>query len=436
MKKMLSSDGNFCARRVVFDRSRMLLQVSAFLSVSLLLGTRSLADGNLSMAATTKTAAAKLCEQNIAFGPWLEGVHQEALQNGVSEQAWSAAKNFLVLDAETLKRDRKQGVFQQSFLQFSDRMASLDRMKRAQNLIATTNKGLFDQIESVYGVPGAVISSLWALESDFGKVTGKFSILSSVTTLAYDCRRPEFFRGQLLYALKLVTRGDLRPEEMIGNWAGELGATQFMPKDYLESGVDFDRDGKVNLVVSTPDTLASVAKYFVQHGWQRSQPWLQEVSVPQELPWQEADPTIAHPISFWTRLGVKPVGVKFPNKDYDVSLILPMGRFGPAFFAYPNMQAFYAWNSSMVYSTTAAYLATRIAGARPVQRGNSNVEILTNEQVVELQNLLLARGFDIGQADGKIGSATRTAVKEMQMRFGLPADSYATVELIKRLKGQ
>lgn len=376
------------------------------------------------------------CAQNIKFEPWLEGVHREALSKGVSEQAWASAKRFLVIDAETLRRDGKQGVFQQSFLQFSDRMASIDRMKRAQSLIATSQKELFNQIESVYGVPAPVISALWALESDFGKVTGKFSILSSVTTLAYDCRRPEFFRGQLIYALRLVTRGDVRPEEMIGNWAGELGATQFMPKDYLESGVDFDRDGKVNLVVSTPDTLASVANYFVQHGWQRSQPWLQEVSVPQELPWQEADPAIAHPISYWTRQGVKPVGVKFPTKDYDVSLILPMGRLGPAFFAYPNMQAFYAWNSSMVYATTAAFLANRIAGAPAVQRGKANIETLSSEQVVELQKLLLDRHFDIGPADGKIGSATRSAVKEMQQRFGLPADSYATAELIKRLKGQ
>lgn len=374
------------------------------------------------------------CQKDLKFSMWIEGLKADAYARGVSASAFKSARPYLIFDEKIVKRDQQQGVFQQTFLQFSERMASAARMKMALKHIRTTYKELFESIERDYGVPAAPIAALWALESDFGAFTGKYSTLSAMTTLAYDCRRADFFRNHLIHALLLLTRGDLGPEEMIGNWAGELGSAQFMAQDYLESGVDYDRDSRVDLVKSIPDTLASMANYFVKHGWRRDEPWIQEVLVPEQLPWEEADPEIQHSISQWKKWGVKPASGPWPKTDYTASLLLPMGRLGPAFLAYPNMSIFRKWNSALVYSTTAAFFAARIAGAPAMRRGSSEIKPLTSEQIIELQNLLLKKGFEIGEADGKIGPATRAAVKAVQVKTGLAADSYPTEELIEKIK--
>ena len=150
---------------------------------------------------------------------------------------------------------------------------------------------------------------------------------------------------------------------MIGDWAGEFGGMQFTASDYLKNAVDFDGDGRRDLIRSIPDTLASAANFLVSLGWQRGQPWLQEVRVPQTLKWEEADLNIQHPVSQWAAWGVKPVYGKLPDDALPASLLLPMGRHGPAFLAYPNFKAFLGWNSAFVYSTTVAYFATRLNGA-------------------------------------------------------------------------
>jgi len=210
---------------------------------------------------------------------------------------------------------------------------------------------------------------------------------------------------------------------------------QFTASDYLKNAVDFDGDGRRDLIRSIPDTLASAANFLVGLGWRRGEPWLQEVHVPENLPWQEADLNIQHPTSQWEQWGVKAVHGTLARADLPASLILPMGRHGPAFLAYPNFKAFLGWNSAMVYSTTVAYFATRLAGAPNVSHAGAGiVQSLSTQQMVELQNLLNRHGYNIGEADGKFGSATRSAVKKAQIKVGLPADSYPTAELIAKLR--
>jgi len=294
---------------------------------------------------------------------------------------------------------------------------------------------LFAKIEQKYGVPAPVLTAFWGLESDFGGNFGNFRILKALATLAYDCRRPEFFRQQLFDALRIVQRGDQRMEDMVGDWAGEFGGMQFTASDYLKNAVDFDGDGRRDLIRSIPDTLASAANFLVGLGWRRGEPWLQEVRVPENLPWQEADLNIQHPTSQWEQWGVTAVHGTLARADLPASLILPMGRHGPAFLAYPNFKAFLGWNSAMVYSTTVAYFATRLAGAPNVSHAGAGiVQSLSTQQMVELQNLLNRHGYNIGEADGKFGSATRSAVKKAQIKVGLPADSYPTAELIAKLR--
>jgi lytic murein transglycosylase len=379
--------------------------------------------------------AAASCHNEGNFERWLGDFKKDAAAQGISPKVIAEASPELTFDPNVIKRDRGQAVFQQTFLQFSDRMVGGARIP---NGLKKTHEhaALFARIEKEYGVPAPVITAFWGLESDFGAMFGKFKILPSLTTLAYDCRRGDFFRGQLMDALRIIQRGDQRVEDMNGNWAGEFGGIQITASDYYKNGVDFDGDGRRDLIKSVPDTLATAANFLVHLGWKRGEPWLQEVHVPANLPWQEADISIQHPRSQWAAWGVRPAYGSLPSDNLPASLILPMGRQGPAFLAYPNFQAFLGWNSAMVYSTTVAYFATRLNGAPPLTRtGAEQVVPLSTQQMMELQQLLAKQGYDVGEPDGKLGSATRAAVKKAQLKVGLPADSYPTAELLARLGG-
>jgi lytic murein transglycosylase len=381
------------------------------------------------------TAQAATCGNTAnGFADFIKQMKREADAAGVSAQS-VAVLNTIKYDPGIIKKDRSQNHFAVDFLNFQAGKATAARIKKGQAVIVK-NKALFDRIESEYGVPAPVLTAFWALETDFGGVMGNSPTVQSIATLAWDCRRPERFRPQLIAALQLLDSGDVTYEEMRGAWAGEIGHTQFMAYDYNESAVDFDGDGKRNLRASAPDALASAANLLRKHGWQPGQPWLQEVRVPDELPWEEADIAIQHPRKKWAAWGVTSVSGKPIKADgFKASLLLPMGKDGPAFLAYENFTtAYLKWNESLIYSTTAAYLATRIAGAKQVSSGNATVQPLSYEEIVQLQESLTAKGYDVGKADGKIGAGTRAAVKAEQLKAGLPADSYPTADLLSRLQ--
>ncbi|MCS0503979.1 lytic murein transglycosylase [Ancylobacter mangrovi] len=369
------------------------------------------------------------------FDAWLAQFKSYAVSQGVSPRAAAAALDGVRYDPNIVALDRRQGVFAQSFFQFSDRMVANYRIQKGRQLI-NGDQSLFNRIEQQFGVPGAVLVSFWGLETDFGANMGDKPTIRSVATLAWDCRRAEMFRTQLLAAMKIIDRGDLTPQSMRGPWAGELGSFQFLPDHYLNYGVDFDGDGRVDLLRSHPDALASAANYIRALGWKRGQPWLEEVRVPKNLPWDQADLSIKLPRSQWARMGVvRAGGGQLPADQLTASLLLPMGRSGPAFLAYPNFDVFTEWNNSLVYATSAAYLATRVAGAGPFDRGAGKaIPVMSMSQVRQLQTLLNQRGHHVGGVDGILGSATRQAVKVEQMRLGMPADSYPTPELLAALQ--
>jgi lytic murein transglycosylase len=375
------------------------------------------------------------CQNTGSFEAWAADFRKEAIAKGIPPQIVAAAARDFELDANVIKKDRSQSVFSQSFLQFQQRMISDNRMRKAADNLQK-NAALFARVEKDFGVPPVVLTAFWGLESDFGAITGNFRLIKSLATLAYDCRRPDFFRAELFDALRIVQRGDQTIEGMNGNWAGEFGAMQITASDSFANAVDYDGDGRRDLINSVPDTLATAANFLKSLGWKRGEPWLQEVRVPADMPWQEADLEIQHPVSKWAAWGVKPANGKLPSGAMQASLVLPMGRLGPAFLAYPNFKAFLGWNSAIVYSTTVAYFATRLEGAPPVGRGNGEVVVLSPQQMMELQRALTARGDDIGEIDGKLGSKTRAAVKQAQIKFNLPADSYPSLELIEKLKVQ
>ncbi len=313
-------------------------------------------------------------------------------------------------------------------------MVAQYRMQQGGALIQK-HQALFNRIEKEYGVPAPVIVAYWGLETDFGSNSGKSPALRALATLAYDCRRPEMFRPELLAALKIIDRGDLPASQMVGAWAGEVGQMQFLPTRYVEFGVDYDGDGRRDLRNSVPNSLASTANYLVNLGWRRGEPWLQEVKVPANLPWDQADLAIQHPRSQWAKWGVMAGnGTRLTADTLPASLLLPMGRHGPAFLAYPNFQVYLKWNQSLVYSTTAAYFATRLAGAPQLSHGSGELALLSPAQLKEVQEILAKSGYEIGKVDGVVGQNTRAAVKAMQIKLGLPADSYPTMEFYERLR--
>jgi lytic murein transglycosylase len=205
------------------------------------------------------------------FDAWLADVKTDAAAKGISQQAIAAGLAGVTLDESVLKRDRSQKVFTQTFEEFSGRMVP-PRMTRGSNMMKQYGSVL-SRIEQTYGVPGEVLVAIWGLETDFGVNTGKFATIRSLATLAYDCRRSEQFRAELLDALRIVQRGDLAPADMKGAWAGELGQTQFMPSSWMKYAVDFDGNGKRDLLHNAPDVLASTANYLAGYGWQRGKDW-------------------------------------------------------------------------------------------------------------------------------------------------------------------
>lgn len=388
----------------------------------------------LIVAQASAQPAAANCRNTGNFDKWLSDFKREALEKGVSQRTLARTQHLLVLDQKIIGIDRGQRVFSQPFIEFANRMAGAGRAPRSQELIKK-HAALFEKIEQQYGVPAPVITAFWGLESGFGADIGKFEVLRSLATLAYDCRRSERFRGELLSALKIIERGDLTPDNMIGSWAGELGQTQFLPSHYLNYGVDFDGNGKVDLLRSVPDVLASTAHYIQKIGWRRAEPWMLEVRVPERMDWSQASLDIEHPQSQWAKWGVTLAnGRPLPDSAPNASLLLPMGRLGPAFLVYPNFRVFTEWNHSLIYSTTAAYLATRIAGAPVMRKGNGEPQTFSMEEVRELQTLLTKAGYDVGGLDGRLGAASRKAVQQVQIKLKLPADGYPTEELIRRLR--
>jgi lytic murein transglycosylase len=376
----------------------------------------------------------------MSFDRFLADLKQQAVAAGVSQRTIAETSPYLVYDQGIVNRDRGQRVFGQVFTEFAGRMAASYRMQQGQARIKA-HAAAFARAEKEYGVPPAVIAAFWGLESDFGANMGNLPTLRSLVSLAYDCRRSQMFADETMAALKIIQRGDLTPDEMVGSWAGELGQTQFLPTHYFNYAVDYDGDGRRDLLRSPADVIGSTANYIATGlKWRRGEPWLQEVRVAPNLassfPWDQADLTIQLPRSRWAQLGVTyPDGRALPNDSLPASLLLPMGRMGPAFLAYQNFAVYTEWNNSLIYSTTAGYLATRIAGSPPMLRPSAPVAQLPFAELRELQQLLVRAGYNVGKVDGVMGQLSRSAVKAMQIKYGLPADSWPTAELLARMRG-
>jgi lytic murein transglycosylase len=364
------------------------------------------------------------------FGAFVQGLSDEATRRGFD--AGLAGEFFAGVrqDQKVLRADRSQGVFKKNFIEFSRSVISPNRVENgARN--ARNYGSVLGRAQAEYGVSPGVLLAFWALETDYGAVQGDFNTLNALVTLAHDCRRPELFRPQIFSALELYRRGDFDPRRSTGAWAGEIGQVQMLPDDILRNGVDGDGDGHVTLKTSSPDALMTGAKMLSDLGWRRNEPWLQEISVPADLDWSSTGLNHERPTGQWAAMGVK--GKSAPlAQGLRGAVLLPMGRKGPAFMAYPNFRVYFEWNKSFVYVTTAAYFATRLEGAPAYDAGNPEPG-LSDGEMRALQKNLAARGYDVGAIDGILGEKTREAVQREQVRLGLPADAWPTRALLGQL---
>ncbi len=383
----------------------------------------------LFLATLSPYAEAQTCGGN--FGAFVGGLKSEARDRGFSSDVVDRFFAPVQQDASVIRADRRQGIFQVPFTDFARRLISQNRINAGQKN-AERYRSVFDRIERDYGVSRGVLLAFWAFETDYGAFQGDFNTVNALVTLAHDCRRPDLFRPQVFAALELYSRGDLDPRTMTGAWAGEIGMVQMLPSDIIEHGVDGDGDGRITLKTSATDALMSGASVLSALGWQRGQPWLQEVTVPANLNWAETGRRTTKPASEWQRLGVAPRSGQLAAPDLPASVLLPQGRNGPAFLVYPNFDVFFEWNQSFVYVTTAAYFATRLEGAPVFQAGNPS-PALSEAEMKALQQKLAARGHDVGGIDGILGAGTRAAVQAEQIRLGLPADAWPTKDLLNRL---
>ena len=383
------------------------------------------------LALTLAAASPSLAQQcGGDFSAWRAQIAQEAQAAGVGQRGLAALQNASI-DQRVLSRDRAQGVFTQTFIEFAGRMINQHRLDHGANHLRR-HAELFARAERDYGVPGPVITAFWALETDFGAVQGDFNTLNALVTLAHDCRRPHLFRPQVVPMLTLIDNGTL-PADTQGAWAGEIGQTQMLPSDILRLGVDGDGDGKVDMRRSVPDVILTTARKIQARGWQAGQPWMEEVRVPAQMPWEETGRANKLPISQWSAWGVtRRDGSALDANRPNAGLMLPMGHKGPAFLVYPNFDIYLEWNQSIIYTLTAANLATRFAGAPRFDPRNPE-QGLVGDSMKLLQEKLKARGHDVGGIDGILGQMTREAVRLEQIRLGFPADGWPTPALLSNL---
>ncbi len=311
----------------------------------------------LSLAVALLLVAAPAAANEKRFSAWLSELRQEALGTGVSPAIFDQAFAGVQPIPRIIELDRSQPEFTMTFAQYLDRVVPQARIDKAREQLAQ-NRALLEEVGRKYGVQPRFIVALWAVESDFGQRTGDFSVVASLATLAYDGRRSEFFRKELLDALQILEERHITPERMIGSWAGAMGQNQFMPSSFRAYAVDFDGDGRRDIWGTRPDIFASIANYLGSYGWRADETWGRPVRLPAGFDQNLVSLDVAKPLSEWQRLGVRTSSAgDLPRRELTASLVQPDGAGGSAFLVYENYKRIMRWNRSTFFATAVGLLA-------------------------------------------------------------------------------
>ncbi|NKD87000.1 lytic murein transglycosylase [Haematospirillum sp. 15-248] len=359
------------------------------------------------------------------FSRWLDSFVAEAEAGGLSRRSLDSLRNVQP-NASVLDLDRRQPEFVRTLRSYVGSAVDKKRVMEGQALLKKHAR-LLAQIEQAYGVQPRFIVAFWGMETHYGQNFGGFFVPEALATLAWDQRRPDFFKAQLLQALSILEEGHIEPAQMYGSWAGAMGHFQFMPSTFRAHAVDHDRDGRIDIWRSQPDAFASAARYLAATGWKRGQTWGRQVTLPKSFNFNLADFSVSKSLHEWSRLGVTQIGGQPLPKGpggMQGSVIVPEGVNGPAFLVYDNFRSIMDWNRSVLYAVAVGHLADRLVGAQPFLLGKVLAPPLSRADIADMQNLLNKAGYDAGMPDGVPGYKTRNAVRAFQNKTGLVPDAY------------
>jgi peptidoglycan lytic transglycosylase B len=383
----------------------------------------------LMTASAIRQAAANFRECVAAMWP-------DAARRGVTQENFQRFTTGLEPDLRIMDLMDSQPEFTKAIWDYLDILVNDNRLAKGREILAQY-KVQFDAAEKTYGVDRYAVAAIWGIESNYSTQMGDRSVLNSTATLACIGRRQAYFKDEFLSALEILNRGDLRPEQMRGSWAGAFGPTQFMPTAFKRYAVDGDGDGRRDVVDDAADLIASTANNLKKDGWQTGQTWGFEVTVPQGFNYMLADRAKAMTLAQWEHLGLKRAGGKpFPGQADKAYLLAPAGAEGPGFLMLQNFRVIMKYNPAEAYALAIGHFADRLRGGPPfVQPWPRQERVLSRAERLELQQLLAQRGFYRGTPDGQLGGMTREALRGFQASIGSPADGFATSEVLERLRG-
>ena len=371
------------------------------------------------------------------FRGCLERLWPAAARRGVARATYTAYTATLTPDLRIMDLLDGQPEFTKSFWDYLDLLVNDARIGQGRALLEKY-RTTFDAVERAYGVDRYVITAIWGVETNYGTLGGDRPVIRSTATLAYIGRRQNYFREEFLSALEILQRGDVKPERLVGSWAGAFGPTQLMPTAFKKYAVDFDRDGRRDVVDSVPDLIASTANNLRQDGWVAGQTWGYEVVVPANFDFLLAERGRVMTLREWQRHGItRPAGKQFPRPDEPAFLLVPAGVQGPGFLMLSNFRAIMKYNPAEAYALAIGHLADRLRGGEPFAQDWPRYErVLSHSERLELQQLLARHGYDIGEPDGHLGARTRAAIRDFQARIGHVPDGFASADVLDRLRAR
>ena len=371
--------------------------------------------------------------------PCIAALVGPAVEAGVPSDLAQAQLGTLTPDPDVLSATQNQAEFTRPVWTYVEASVTPEKIAEGQRKIQQFS-GVLDAIEARYGVDRFTLVAFWGVESSYGAVLDDLTVVRpavrSLATLACgDPGRPDYWKAELIAALKILAAGDASPERLTGSWAGALGNTQFMPSVFLARAVDFDGDGRRDLWGSVPDSLASTANYLIAEGWKPGERWGSEAILPPDFDLALADETTARPLAAWRALGVRPVRDDGLKDETRATLFLPAGARGPAFLLLPNFAAILRYNTAFSYALTVAHLSDRLRGLPGFERDWPRGDrMLGADERRDLQALLAQQGHAVGAVDGKIGPRTRAALRAFQSAAGLPPDGYADAATLETIR--
>ena len=385
-------------------------------------------------AAPASAASAPEGDAAQGFVRWVAAFRMRAAEQGIDRETLSAAFDDVHYLPRVIELDRAQPEFTRAVWDYLDSAVTPTRVARGRDKLAQFRIEA-DAASARYGVPASIVVAIWGMESGYGANYGDIATVDALATLAFEGRREEWARGQLLAALRILQRGDIDRAHMIGSWAGAMGQTQFLPSNFLAYAVDADGDGRRDIWGSMADVMASTANFLARSGWQAGQSWGAEVRLPEGFDVGRADGELKQSSAQWTAEGVRTMdGTPLPELAQG-AILLPAGARGPAFLIGPNLRTILRYNNSTSYALAVCLLAQGIDGGAAVQAPwPRDLVTLTRSQLLEMQTALNQRGFAAGTPDGMMGPVTREGLRRYQRSLGLPADGYPDVQLLERLR--